>query len=293
MASVARASARVRVAPAPWSGAAGRALLHLVVVALCVLTIFPLFWMVSTAFKPEVEIFEPGIRLLPEAPTLENFPLAFRLFPTGLWFFNSLVISVAIMAGKLLLSLPAAYAFAHLRFRGKRVLFALTIATMIVPFAVTIVPAYLVVAQLDWINTKQGVIVPSIAHTAFYIFLLRQFMLSLPQEIIDAARIDGAGSWAALRLIVIPNIRPAIAVVAVLAFLGAWNQYIWPLLILNDLNDKTLAIAMQFFAGNAEANRYWGPMMATATLAVLPPLLIYAFAQKSIISTFVTSGLKG
>lgn len=293
MASLAGAYQRIRLAPVSWGGTAVRILLHGVIVTLCVLTIFPLFWMVSTAFKPEIEIFMPGIRLFPDAPTLDNFPLAFRLFPTGLWFLNSVVISVAITAGKLLLSLPAAYAFAHLRFRGKQVLFALTIATMIVPFAVTIVPAYLVVAQLDWINTKQGVIVPSIAYTAFYIFLLRQFMLSLPQEIIDAARIDGAGAWATLRLIVIPNVRPAIAVVAVLAFLGAWNQYIWPLLILNDLNDKTLAIAMQFFAGNAEANQYWGPMMATATLAVLPPLLIYAVAQKSIISTFVTSGLKG
>lgn len=293
MASAARALPRPRSTPVQWSFLATRALLHLVVITMCVLTIFPLFWMVSTAFKVESEIFQPGIRLLPQEPTLSNFPDAFRLFPTAWWFVNSLVIAVAIMAGKLAVSLPAAYAFARLRFRGRQLLFALTVATMIVPGVVTIVPSYLIVAQLDWIDTKQGVIIPSIAHTAFYVFLLRQFILTLPQEIIDAARIDGAGPWATLWLIVMPNIRPAIAVVAVLAFLGAWNQYLWPLLILNDLDNKTLAIAMQFFSANAEANQFWGPMMATATLATLPPLVLYAIAQKRIISTFVTSGIKG
>lgn len=293
MASAAETYPRLRAASVQWTSVAIRTVLHLVVITLCLLTIFPLFWMVSTAFKVESEIFLPGIRLLPAAPTLDNFPAAFRLFPTGWWFFNSLVIALAIMAGKLAVSLTAAYAFARLRFRGRHLLFALTIATMIVPGVVTIVPTYLIVAQLDWIDTKQGVIIPSIAHTAFYVFLLRQFIITLPQEIIDAARIDGAGPWTTLWLIVMPNIRPAIAVVAVLAFLGAWNQYLWPLLILNDLDNKTLAIAMQFFSANAEANQFWGPMMATATLATLPPLVLYAIAQKRIISTFVTSGIKG
>lgn len=293
MASLARTYPRARSTSVGVAGFVGRFGLHMLIVTLCLLTIFPLFWMASTAFKPEAEIFRPGIRLLPESPTFANFPLAFSLFPTGWWFFNSVVIAVATTAGKLAISLPAAYAFAHLRFPGRRLLFAFTVATMIVPGVVTIVPAYLIVAQLDWINTKHGVIIPSLAHTAFYVFLLRQFMLSLPREIIDAARIDGAGPWTTLRLIVVPNISPAIAVVAILAFLSAWNQYLWPLLILNDLDNKTLAIAMQFFSGNAESNQFWGPMMATATLATLPPLLLYAIAQKRIISTFVTSGLKG
>jgi len=270
-----------------------RPLLHLVVIVLCVATVFPLLWMLSTAFKENQEVFLPGIRLIPDAPTLSNFPLAFQAFPIGWWFFNSTVIALATTVGKLLVSLLAAFAFTRLEFPGRRLLFSLALGTMIVPFAVTIIPSYVIVAKLDWLNTRLGVIVPSVAHSAFYLFLLRQYILTLPPEIFDAARIDGAGPWMLLWRIVVPNIRPAVAVVTILAFLSAWNQYIWPLLVLNDLNAKTLAVGMQFFARNSESTQLWGAMMATATLATIPPLAIYAVAQKRIISTFVTSGVKG
>ena len=279
--------------PLPISKRLGHAALHLLVVLLCLLTVFPLLWMLSTAFKPAAEVFRPGIRLIPDAPTLANFPEAFRVFPIGWWFFNSTVIAVATTLGKLAVSLPAAYAFTRLDFAGRRIFFSMVLGTMIVPFVVTVIPSYVIVAKLEWLNTRQGVIVPSIAHTAFYVFLLRQYILTLPQELFDAARIDGAGPWTILWWIVVPNVRPAIAVVTILAFLAAWNQYIWPLLILNDLDTKTLAVGMQFFARNSDSTQLWGAMMATATLATIPPLVLYALAQKRIISTFVTSGIKG
>jgi ABC-type glycerol-3-phosphate transport system permease component len=277
----------------PISRRLGHAALHVLVIALCLLTIFPLLWMLSTAFKEGREVFTPGIRLIPTSPTLANFPEAFRVFPIGWWFFNSTVIAVATTLGKLAVSLPAAYAFTRLNFPGRRLCFSLVLGTMIVPFVVTVIPSYVIVAKLDWLNTRQGVIVPSIAHTAFYVFLLRQYILTLPQEIFDAARIDGAGPWTILWRIVVPNVRPAIAVVTILAFLSAWNQYIWPLLVLNELDTKTLAVGMQFFARNSDSTQLWGAMMATATLATIPPLTLYALAQKRIISTFVTSGIKG
>jgi ABC-type glycerol-3-phosphate transport system permease component len=279
--------------PLPISRRLGHAALHLLVILLCLLTVFPLFWMLSTAFKPATEVFRPGVQLIPDAPTLANFPEAFRVFPIGWWFFNSTVIAVATTLGKLAVSLPAAYAFTRLDFPGRRLCFSLVLGTMIVPFVVTVIPSYVIVAKLEWLNTRQGVIVPSIAHTAFYVFLLRQYILTLPQELFDAARIDGAGPWTILWRIVVPNVRPAIAVVTILAFLAAWNQYIWPLLILNDLDTKTLAVGMQFFARNSDSTQLWGAMMATATLATIPPLVLYALAQKRIISTFVTSGIKG
>jgi ABC-type glycerol-3-phosphate transport system permease component len=270
------------------------AALHLLVILLCLLTIFPLFWMLSTAFKPASEVFQPGIiRLIPEAPTIANFPEAFRVFPIGWWFYNSALIAGAITLGKLAVSLPAAYAFTRLEFPGRRLCFSLVLGTMIVPFVVTVIPSYVIVAKLDWLNTRQGVIVPSIAHTAFSVFLLRQYIMALPPELFDAAKIDGAGPWTILWRIVVPNVRPAIAVVTILAFLAAWNQYIWPLLILNELDTKTLAVGMQFFARNSDSTQLWGAMMATATLATIPPLVLYALAQKRIISTFVTSGIKG
>jgi sn-glycerol 3-phosphate transport system permease protein len=278
---------------ARWSRRLSRGAVHLLVILLCAITLFPMLWMLSTSLKIPTEVFTKEIQILPTAPTLSNFPDAFQYFPVANWFWNSLLIAVATTAGKLAISIPAAFAFARLRFRGNNVCFAAVLGTMIVPAVVTYVPNYVLVSRLDWINTNAGVIVPSLAHCAFYIFLIRQYVRTLPQEILDAAKIDGATTSRTLWHIVLPNIRPAIAVVTILSFLHSWNQYTWPLLVLDDMKSKTLAVGMQVFASNSESAQLWGPMMATAVLAILPPLLIYVIAQKQIISTFVTSGMKG
>lgn len=274
-------------------GRIGRVIVHALVIVICFLTVFPFVWMLSTAFKPADEVFTRDIRIFPNEPILSNFPDAFRYFPVAQWFWNSLGIASLTTLGKLLISVPAAFAFARLRFKFDKLLFAMVLATMIVPGAVTIVPNYVLVSDLNWLNTWAGVIIPSLPQTAFFAFLLRQNILTLPQDLLDAARLDGASTMKMLVQIVIPNIRPAIAVVTILSFLGAWNQYLWPLLVLSDFESKTLAVGMQFFSSNTEAAQLWGPMMATATIATLPPLIIYGFAQKQIISTFVTSGIKG
>lgn len=271
--------------------------IHLVLLVLCLLTAFPLFWMLSTAFKAPGDIFTSELHLIPTEPTLENFPEAFRLQPVGRWLLNSVLIATAITAGKLLVSIPAAYAFARLRFYGKNLLFALVVGTMIVPDIITIVPNYITVANFSWINTPQGVIVPMIAFTGFYVFLLRQAMITLPQELFDAAKIDGAGEIALLTRIALPLVRPTVAVVTILSFLQAWNLYLWPLLVLGDREAKTLTVGMEFFVAGASTGaggiQQWGALMATATLAMLPPLLLYIVAQKAIISAFVESGVKG
>lgn len=275
-------------------GAAGRFGLHLLVIVLCLLTVFPLFWMLSTAFKPPGEVFASGLRLVPLRPTLANFPRAFEAQPVALWFFNSVVVATAITTGKLAVSVPAAYAFARYRFRGGNVLFALVVGTMVVPGVITIIPNYVLVAELGWLNTLQGAIVPMIAFAGFYVFLLRQAMLAVPQDILDAARVDGANWWTILWRVVLPLVRPAVVVVAVLSFLQAWNLYLWPLLILGDAEAKTLTVGLQYFIGNESGGeQLWGPLMATASLAVVPLLLLYVIAQKAIISAFVESGVKG
>jgi ABC-type glycerol-3-phosphate transport system permease component len=271
----------------------GKLLVHLLVIVICFLTIFPFFWMISTSFKQADEVFTRNIQLIPLNPTLKNFPDAFSFFPVAHWLWNSFGIAVLMTLGKLLISVPAAFAFARLRFKGDKFFFAMVLATMIVPGVVTIVPNYVLVSRLGWLNSWTGVIIPSLPATAFFVFLLRQNILTLPQDLIDAAKVDGASTLKLLWQIVVPNVRPAIAVVTILSFLGAWNQYLWPLLVLNDFESKTLATGMQFFTSNTESAQLWGPMMATAAIATLPPLIIYAFAQKQIISTFVTSGIKG
>lgn len=293
---------RARIGPAAAAGgpegrtsraSSGVIALHALLIVLCLLTAFPLLWMLSSALKAPQEIFAPGLRLVPTEPTLRNFTDAFDLQPVGRWLLNSVVVATAITLGKLLVSIPAAYAFARLRFRGRNVLFALVVGTMIVPDVITIVPNYILVARLDWLDTAQGAVVPMIAFTGFYVFLLRQAMLSLPQDLIDAARVDGANTWTILSRVVLPLVRPAIAVVAVLSFLSAWNLYLWPLLVLGDVEAKTLTVGMQYFVGSTQGAQQWGPMMATAVIAILPPLLLYVVAQKAIISAFVESGLKG
>jgi len=271
----------------------GHYLLHAAIILICALTIFPFFWMLSTSLKVPTEVFTKDIRLIPHAPTLRNFPDAFNYFPVAHWMWNSFGIAVLTTAGKLAISVPAAFAFSRLRFKGRSLLFAVVLATIIVPGIVTVIPNYIFVSQRGWMNSWQGVIIPSLPATAFFVFLLRQNMLALPQDLIDAGRIDGASTFRLMCGIVLPNVKPTIAVVTILSFLGAWNQYLWPLLVLNDFKAKTLATGMQFFTNNTESGQMWGPMMATATIAILPPLIIYALAQKQIINTFVTSGLKG
>jgi multiple sugar transport system permease protein/sn-glycerol 3-phosphate transport system permease protein len=267
--------------------------LHAIVLLLCALTVFPFLWMLTTSIKLPNEVFTKDLRLIPHTPTLRNFPDAFTYFPLWRWIWNSFGIAVLMTAGKLLISVPAAFAFGRLQFKGDKLLFSAVLATMIVPGVVTVVPNYILVSDWNLMNTWAGVIIPSLPGTAFYVFLLRQNVRTLPQELIDAARLDGASTIKLLYQIVVPNIRPTIAVVIVLSFLGAWNQYLWPLLVLNDFDAKTLATGMQYFTSNAESAQMWGPMMATAAIAVLPPLVLYALAQKQIIDTFVTSGLKG
>jgi multiple sugar transport system permease protein/sn-glycerol 3-phosphate transport system permease protein len=239
------------------------------------------------------EVFTKDIRLFPHEPTLRNFPDAFNYFPVARWMWNSFGIATLTTIGKIAISIPAAFAFSRLQFRGRSLLFALVLATMIVPGIVTVIPNYIFVSDRGWMNSWQAVIIPSLPGTAFYVFLLRQNILTLPQDLIDAARIDGASTFRVMSGIVLPNIKPTIAVVTILSFLGAWNQYLWPLLVLNDFEAKTLATGMQFFTNNVDSAQMWGPMMATAIVAILPPLIIYAIFQKQIINTFVTSGLKG
>ena len=267
--------------------------LHLSVVILCAVTVFPFLWMMSTSIKQPDEIFTNDLRLLPSTPAWNNYPDAFSYFPVAQWFWNSFGIAVLTTVGRVLISLPAAFAFSRLRFRGDKLFFAMVLATMIVPGIVTVIPNYIFVSERGWINSWTGVVVPSLSATAFFVFLLRQNVLQLPQDLLDAARLDGASTMRVLFQIVTPNIKPAITVVAILSFLNGWNQYLWPLLVLEDFNAKTLATGMQFFTNNVESAQMWGPMMATAAIATLPPLILYACAQKQIISTFVTSGIKG
>jgi ABC-type glycerol-3-phosphate transport system permease component len=266
--------------------------LHLAFIAICLATLFPMAWMVRTAFAPPDDVFRATLSLWPDRPTLGNFAAAFRLHPVGTWFGNSMVVSLSVALGKLALSVPAAFAFSVMAFRGRDLAFAIIVGTMTVPYVITLLPTYVAVTSLGYYDTLTGVIVPTIGHCGFTVFFLRQAFRSLPRELFEAARIDGAGPWRQMLGIAIPNLWGAIAAMGVLSFLGAWNLYLWPHLILDASEHKTLSIGLKLFATTGEQGGQWGPLMATALLAALPVVVLYLIAQRQIVSAFATSGVR-
>jgi sn-glycerol 3-phosphate transport system permease protein len=250
----------------------------------------PMFWMISTALKPPPEIFAGTFRLWPEHPTLKNFVTAMTQVPMLRLFWNSLLVALLVTAAQAFTSALAAYACAILRFPGRGVWFALFVATMMVPFQVTMIPNYLLIARLDLLNTYTGLIVPQVV-TGYGIFMLRQTFKNLPGSLVEAGILDGATSWQILWRIVVPATRTALAALSVLFFINTWNQYLWPLLVANDKYMKTLPVGIQEFV-SLEGGTNWGPLMAAATMAIVPALIAYVIAQRYVLESFVTAGLK-
>ena len=260
----------------------GPALSHIVATALCLVTLGPVVWLFLTAFNIPSLLVSAG--MASAGGLFANFTRALDLAPVGDWFVQSLFIAVAIAAGKVLISVPAAYALALLRFRGRQVFFGFIVGTMIVPDVITLIPNYILVSRFGWLDTPQGVIIPMIAFTGFNVFLLRQNMKQVPRELVEAARLDGAGTMRVLWSIVLPLVRPTVVIVGVLSFLSAWNLYLWPQLVLTSEASKTLPVGLQgFAAGQGQANE-WGPMMAIGVVAVSLPLLIFVIAQRFLMS---------
>jgi len=264
---------------------------HALLILTCVVVVFPILWMLSSAFKVPTELFTEDLRLLPQAPTLQNFAIAWRDYGVARWFLNSVVTTVGITAGQILTSILAAYAFGVFTFRWRDPLFMVFLGSMIVPFQVTMIPNFIFIANLNLLNTWWAVILPNLA-TAFGVFLLRQYFLAFPRDFFEAAKLEGATSWQILWRIAVPLGKAPIFALIVLFALDAWNMYFWPLLVLTDQTARTIPIGLQQFLDHEMGHR-WGPFMATATLASLPALLIYIVAQKQIMSTFITTGSKG
>lgn len=271
---------------------ASQVALHAAFIMACLVTLFPLVWMLRTAFAPPQDVFRATMSLWPDDATLGNFTAAFRLHPVGAWFVNSVVVAGFITFGKLAVSVPAGFAFGVMSFRGRDAAFALVVGTMTVPYVITLLPTYVVVASIGLYDTLTGVIVPAIGHCGFVVFFLRQAFKALPRELFEAARIDGAGPWRQMLTIALPNIWGAAAAMAVLSFLGAWNLYLWPHLILDSREHKTLSIGLKLFATTGEQGGEWGPLMATALLAAVPVVLLYLMAQRQLVSAFATSGIR-
>ncbi|MGB8267264.1 MAG: carbohydrate ABC transporter permease [Candidatus Velthaea sp.] len=256
-----------------------------------VLALAPLAFMLGTALKPEHDVFAAAANPFPMHPTVANFRAALAGLAFPRLFAVSITFALGVTLGQLLLAIPAAYAFARERVPGGDVLFALVVATLPIPFVVTYIPNYLVLARAGMLGTLPGLIVPQLA-CAYAIFLLRQHFRAFPRSVIDAAAVDGAGPFATLVRVVVPANGAALAALGIYIFVNTWNQYIWPLLVLNDPAFTTLTVGVQNFA-NGEGGSAWGTLMAAATLATLPTLVAYAAVRKTLLATLAEGAVKG
>lgn len=260
---------------------------HAVLILLSFLSVFPVYWMLVTSVKPANEIFT--VTWVPETVTLENYAFVLRNLPILQMLGNTFLMATLQTVLELLTGVLAAYAFARWQFRGSNLLFALIVGTWLIPLQVTMIPNYVLVARLGWLDTMMGLVAPRIA-AAFAIVLLRQYMKSFPTELIDAARIDGASSWRILWTVIVPNLRAPLAALGILLFINTWNEYFWPLLVTRKIEHSVIQVGLQMFL--TQEGDLWGPLMAAATLASLPIFLIYVVLQRQVIDAFIRSGLK-
>jgi multiple sugar transport system permease protein len=272
---------------------AGDALIATLMLALVVASAFPLVWMVLSSFKTTAESMQVPPVWIPQSPNFEAYGKVAGVIKVGRSMWNSMIIATVTTAGILLTSLMAGYAFAKYRFRGRNLLFSVLIATMFLPPIVTLIPLYRIVGSLGLNASLAGVILPNLAN-AFGIFLMRQFIAGVPDDLIDAARMDGASEMRILFSIVAPTVTPAIAALGLFAFVYHWNSYLWPLTVLQGSGDQypiviSLSRLLSYNRGAMNTNL----VMAGATLAVLPPLALFVFLQRFFVDSIVGSAVKG
>ena len=259
----------------------------LVAVVLALMTIFPLFWMISIAFKPAAEVFKPN--LLPVAPTWDNFIYVMTEVPFLKYLGNTFFVSAVITVVALFFHTMAGYALARLRFPGRETIFVLIFSTFLVSLPVIIVPLFILVRAMGMLDTYAGIIVPAIFH-AFGIFLLRQYYLSLPRELEEAAVVDGASYWRIYWSVILPLSRPIIASLAILFFLANWNSFLWPLTVASDQDLWVVQVGIANF--RSQYSTSWNYIMAASTIVATPMLVLFVIFQRQIMESIKTSGLK-
>lgn len=255
-----------------------------------ILMLVPFAWMLSTSLKPPGVVFDYPPQWIPNPVEWSNYQDAWTSLPFGRFTFNSFFVSISVTALQLLTSSLAAYAFARLRFPGRDTLFVAYLATLMVPGQVTLIPNFILMRYLGWIDTYQVLIIPQI-FSAFGTFLLRQFFLSLPSEIEDAARIDGASSLDIYARIIIPLSGPALATLGVFTFMGQWNSFLWPFVMTDRPEMKTVTVGLRMFQG--QFTTQWNLLMAGTVMSIIPILIVFLFAQRYFVRGIALTGIAG
>ncbi len=264
---------------------------YLVLCAIAFLMLFPLLWLIGTSFKSSGEdIFTFPPQIFPSQPTFDNFTTVWDAYPFGLYLYNSAVVAFLAVGLNLLLCSLAAYPLARLDFRGREFIFALVLATIMIPFQIVMIPLYIMAVNLGLRNTYLGIVLPNLT-SAFGIFLLRQALKAVPWELEEAARIDGCSELGIWWNIMIPAIRPALFTLAIFVFIGSWSDFLWPLIVLDDPNYYTLPLAVANLADSFSLD--WRLVAAGSVISIAPILLLFLFLQRYIVPTDVGSGVKG
>ncbi len=268
-----------------------KALLYVLLTLYAIITLIPFLWALSASFKPLTEIVGGEPNFLPKNFTLDNYKQIFLQEPLfWRWLFNSVAIAISVTLLNLLLNSMAGYALARLRFVGKRFWFFLILAVLAVPAQITLIPTFLILKAIGWLNSYQGMIVPSMVNATF-IFMMRQFFVNFPKELEEAAQLDGLNTFGIFRHIVLPLAKPALAAQAVFVFMGSWNNFLLPIVILFDPEMFTLPLGLNTFKGQYIS--YWNYIMAASMVFTLPALGIYAFFNRYFIQSVTFTGGKG
>ncbi len=267
-------------------------LFHIFLLSIGAIVSFPIVLAIFTSFKLPQDVITFPPQLIPDQWTFQNYVTAWTSTPFDRYLLNSFIQSGLITTAQVVFSILAAYAFSVLTFPGRDQLFFLVIASLMIPFELVFIPNFVLISDLGWANTYRGLTIPFLA-SAFGVFLLRQFFLTIPRDLHEAALIDGANNWRYLWQILVPLSKGSIGALAIFSFLSAWNQYLWPLVITDDILMRTIQIGIRFFTENVERQTDWGAVMAGAVIALGPTLIAFLIAQKQLVQGIAMTGLKG
>ncbi|MGM7721666.1 carbohydrate ABC transporter permease [Metabacillus sp. Hm71] len=265
--------------------------IYTLLILFSILFILPFVWLISTSLKHEAQAITYPPTIIPTDFDWANYQEVFQVVDFLRFYWNTIFITFFTVIGTILSSAIVGYAFARINGKGRNFWFVILLSTMMLPQQVTMIPQYIIFSKLDWVNTFLPLIVPAFLGNAFFIFLLRQFFKTIPRELEESAILDGCNTFGVFWRIVLPLSKPALITVAILSFMWTWNDFMNPLIYLNDPNKYTLALGIQMF--NGQLNMLWGPMMAASTLVILPLILLFFFAQKHFIEGIALSGIKG
>ncbi len=253
-----------------------------------ILMIIPFVWMLATSLKPAKEVFLGNF--FPIAPTLDNFQAVLKKVPFARWYLNSLIVATLSTLSVAFFDSLVGFVLAKYEFRGKNVIFVFILSTLMVPTEMLIIPWFILSNSLNWVDTYWGIMFPGIM-TAFGVFLMKQFMEGIPSELLDAARIDGVSEFGLFWRIAMPLVKPALAALCIFNFLGNWNAFLWPVIITEKMDMRTVPVGLAFFSG--EAGSAWELIMAGASMATIPFLIVFLIFQRQIIKGIALTGLKG